>query len=71
MQVCKVEVGPVRTGLELALPLHFASHTPDNSGGGLQEGANTQAEFPKGGLEIKLGFKPRQPTDKVEWASDL
>ncbi len=45
-QVCKVEVGPIRTGLELALPLHFASTTLANSGGGLQENSNATTDFP-------------------------
>ena len=49
-QICKVEVGPVRTGLELALPLFFAPKSPNTSGGGLQENANAASDFPKGGM---------------------
>ncbi len=63
-QLLKVELGKERNGLELAIPLHFASSPKEQGGGGLQEKVNT-------GMEFSVKTKGRQPEDKVEWSSDL
>ena len=72
-EICKIEYGPPRNGVELSLKMYYAADDQPTAGGALREvtGALTATGGQTFTIKPKVRSLERQSEDKVRWAQSI